>query len=64
MKSVVINASGGGADFGTKGNGLVEKNVSIEISKKIYDILNKIEETRNLSNEIFQYLLAFYNLIW
>ena len=39
MKSVVINASGGGADFGTKGNGLVEKNVSLEISKKIYDIL-------------------------
>ena len=30
MKSVVINA---------KGNGLVEKNVSLEISKKIYDIL-------------------------
>ena len=39
MKSVVINASGGGADSGAKGNGLVEKNVSLEISKKIYDIL-------------------------
>ena len=23
MKSVVINASGGGADFGAKGNGLI-----------------------------------------
>ena len=39
MKSVVINASAGGSDSGAKGNGLIEKNVSLEISKKIYDIL-------------------------
>lgn len=39
MKSVVINASAGGSDSGVKGNGLVEKDVSFEISKKIYDIL-------------------------
>ena len=39
MKSVVINASGGGNDTGAKGNGIVEKNTSLEISKKIYNIL-------------------------
>ena len=32
MKTVVINASGGGTDTGISGNGLVEKNVTLEIS--------------------------------
>lgn len=39
MKSVVINASGGGSDTGSSGNGLVEKNVSLEISNIIKEIL-------------------------
>lgn len=39
MKSVVINASGGGSDAGSKGNGLVEKNVTLEISNIIKNIL-------------------------
>lgn len=39
MKSVVINASGGGTDTGSQGNGLVEKNVTLEISNIIKNIL-------------------------
>lgn len=39
MKSVVINPAGGGTDTGISGNGLVEKNVSLEISNIIKDIL-------------------------
>lgn len=39
MKSVVINASGGGSDTGNQGNGLVEKNVTLEISNIIKNIL-------------------------
>ncbi|MCX4249184.1 MAG: LysM peptidoglycan-binding domain-containing protein [Bacilli bacterium] len=39
MKSVVINASGGGSDIGVSGNGLVEKNISLEISNIIKNIL-------------------------
>lgn len=39
MKSVVINASGGGTDLGSQGNGLVEKNVTLEISNIIRNIL-------------------------
>lgn len=39
MKSVVINASGGGSDTGISGNGLVEKNITLEISNIIKDIL-------------------------
>lgn len=39
MKSVVINASGGGSDPGSQGNGLVEKNVTLEISNIIKNIL-------------------------
>lgn len=39
MKSVVINPAGGGTDTGVSGNGLVEKNVSLEISNIIKNIL-------------------------
>lgn len=39
MKSVVINAAGGGSDIGVSGNGLVEKNISLEISNIIKNIL-------------------------
>ena len=39
MKTVVINASGGGTDTGISGNGLVEKNVTLEISNIIKNIL-------------------------
>ena len=39
MKSVVINASGGGTDTGSQANGLVEKNVTLEISNIIKNIL-------------------------
>lgn len=39
MKSVVINAAGGGSDTGATGNGLREKDVSLEISNVIKNIL-------------------------
>lgn len=39
MKSVVLNSSGGGSDTGAVSNGITEKNTTLEISKKIYNIL-------------------------
>ena len=39
MKSVVINAAGGGSDTGATGNGLREKDVTLEISNIIKNIL-------------------------
>lgn len=39
MKSIVINSSGGGSDTGVVKNGITEKNTTLEISKKIYNIL-------------------------
>ena len=39
MKNIAINASGGGTDSGISANGLIEKNITKEISNKINDIL-------------------------
>lgn len=39
MKKVAINASGGGADVGVSGNGIVEKDMTLKISNIIKDIL-------------------------
>ncbi|MCX4364474.1 MAG: LysM peptidoglycan-binding domain-containing protein [Bacilli bacterium] len=39
MKKVAINASGGGSDIGGSGNGIVEKDMTLKISKKIKEIL-------------------------
>ncbi|MCH5167056.1 MAG: LysM peptidoglycan-binding domain-containing protein [Erysipelotrichales bacterium] len=39
MKKVVINAAGGGTDIGVTGNGLTEKNTTLEISNIIKNIL-------------------------
>ena len=39
MKKVVINAAGGGSDIGVTGNGLTEKNTTLEISNIIKNIL-------------------------
>ncbi len=39
MKKVVINASGGGSDSGAKGNGIVEKDITLKISNIIKDKL-------------------------
>ena len=39
MKKVAINASGGGSDIGGSGNGVVEKDMTLKISKKIKEIL-------------------------
>lgn len=39
MKKVAINASGGGSDIGTSGNGIIEKDMTLNISKEIKKIL-------------------------
>lgn len=38
---IAINASGGGSDSGLSGNGIVEKNYTLELSKKIANNLQK-----------------------
>lgn len=38
---IAINPSGGGSDSGLSGNGIVEKNYTLELSKKIADNLQK-----------------------
>lgn len=37
IKSVVIDAGHGGADNGASGNGIIEKNLTLDISKYMYD---------------------------
>lgn len=39
MKKVAINASGGGSDTGSSGNGVIEKDMTLTIARKIKDIL-------------------------
>ena len=41
-KGVVIDAGHGGSDGGAVGNGIVEKNLTLEISKYIHDRLNEL----------------------
>ena len=41
-KGAVIDAGHGGSDGGAVGNGIVEKNLTLEISKYIHDRLNEL----------------------
>ncbi len=41
-KKIVIDAGHGGDDSGAVGNGITEKNLTLEISKYIYDRLKKL----------------------
>ena len=42
MKKVVIDAGHGGSDGGAVGNGIVEKDLNLEISKYMSDRLNEL----------------------
>ena len=42
MKKVVIDAGHGGSDGGAVGNGIVEKNLNLEISKYIHERLDEL----------------------
>ena len=42
IKSVVIDAGHGGADNGASGNGIIEKNLTLDISKYMYDRLKEL----------------------
>lgn len=56
---IVIDASHGGSDNGVSGNGIVEKDYSLDVSKYIYDKLNEMgyivkiirNTDENISNE-------------
>jgi len=41
-KKVVIDAGHGGSDSGAIGNGIIEKNLTLDISKYIYDRLKEL----------------------
>ena len=41
-KKIVIDAGHGGDDSGAVGNGIIEKNLTLEISKYIYDRLKEL----------------------
>ena len=47
MKKVVIDAGHGGTDGGAVGNGIIEKDLTLEISRYIHNRLNEfgIENT-------------------
>lgn len=42
MKKVVIDAGHGGTDGGASGNGIIEKNLNLEISTYIHNRLNEL----------------------
>lgn len=41
-KKVVVDAGHGGSDGGSVGNGIIEKNMNLDISKYMYDRLNEL----------------------
>lgn len=51
MKKVVIDAGHGGTDGGAVGNGIIEKNLTLEISKYIHDRLNELGIDNTLVRE-------------
>ena len=42
LKGIVIDAGHGGEDQGASGNGIIEKNLTLEISKYMYDRLKEL----------------------
>ena len=42
IKRVVIDAGHGGADSGASGNGIIEKNLTLDISNYMYDRFNEL----------------------
>ena len=51
MKKVVIDAGHGGTDGGAVGNGIIEKDLTLEISKYIHDRLNELGIDNTLVRE-------------
>ena len=51
LKGVVIDAGHGGVDTGATGNGIIEKNLTLDISKYMFDRFNElgipVKMTRN-----------------
>lgn len=50
-KKVVIDAGHGGSDSGATGNGIIEKNLTLDISKYIYDRLKELGVPVKLTRE-------------
>lgn len=51
MKKVVIDAGHGGSDGGAVGNGIIEKNLTLDISRYIHDRLDELGVTNVLVRE-------------
>ena len=51
MKKVVIDAGHGGSDGGAVGNGIVEKDLTLEISKYIHERLDELGVDNTLIRE-------------
>ena len=45
---VVIDAGHGGSDCGATRNGIYEINITLDVSKKVYDLLKQIIDKHNL----------------
>ena len=68
---IVIDPGHGGSDGGATGNGIIEKDLTLKISKYIYDRLNELgipvfitritDETLNPTDRVNRVLNAFGN---